>query len=225
MIGLGSDRVASYATLWDWRRQVTELYAENSRDGRPGGGLAALARPPRPLFAEHPPDAARPGPDFDGLACFPYNSRLRFEVELEAPADVAPVPVPAGADGTTVLLPFARTRGLARQLGGEIVLYWIAGLFYYGGGVFLPFGDATNGATTYAGGRYLLDTIKGADLGTRNGRVVLDFNFAYNPSCSYSDRWVCPSHRRRTGYQSLWQRASGCARRAFRAEGPNAEGG
>ena len=48
------------------------------------------------------------------------------------------------------------------------------------------------GAAPYAGGRYLLDTIKGADLGQTKGRVVLDFNFAYNPSCSYSDRWVCP---------------------------------
>jgi uncharacterized protein len=189
MIGPGSDRVASYATLWDWRRQVTELYAEIRGTVDPEAAWRLWRDRRDRLFAEHPQTPLDPSPDFDGLACFPYDSRLRFEVEIEAPADVAPVPVPAGADGTTVLLPFARTRGLARPLGGEIVLYWIAG---YGGGVFLPFGDATNGVTTYAGGRYLLDTIKGADLGTRNGRVVLDFNFAYNPSCSYSDRWVCP---------------------------------
>ena len=42
-------------------------------------------------------------------------------------------------------------------------------------------------------GRYLLDTIKSADLGAApDGRTVLDFNFAYNPSCAYSDRYVCP---------------------------------
>jgi uncharacterized protein (DUF1684 family) len=87
------------------------------------------------------------------------------------------------------LLPFTRTDGLAGRLGAELTLYWIAG---YGGGVFLPFADATSGAETYAGGRYLLDTIKGADLGMARGAAVLDFNFAYNPSCSYSDRWVCP---------------------------------
>jgi hypothetical protein len=63
----------------------------------------------------------------------------------------------------------------------------------YGGGVFLPFADATNGSETYGGGRYLLDTIKGADLGsTADGRVILDFNFSYSPSCAYSPRWVCP---------------------------------
>jgi len=68
-------------------------------------------------------------------------------------------------------------------------LFWLEA---YGGGVFLPFADTTSGETTYGGGRYLLDTIKGADLGVDHGRLVLDFNFAYKPSCSYDPRWVCP---------------------------------
>ena len=71
----------------------------------------------------------------------------------------------------------------------SLALYWLDG---YGGGVFLPFADATRGDATYGGGRYLLDTVKGADLGEADGRLVLDFNFAYNPSCSYDPRWVCP---------------------------------
>ena len=54
------------------------------------------------------------------------------------------------------------------------------------------FRDATSGDETYGGGRYLLDTVKGSDLGMQDGRLVLDFNFAYNPSCSYDPRWVCP---------------------------------
>ena len=37
----------------------------------------------------------------------------------------------------------------------------------------------------------MLDGIKGADLGMADGRLILDFNFAYNPSCAYSSRWVC----------------------------------
>ena len=69
-------------------------------------------------------------------------------------------------------------------------LYWLEG---YGGGVFLPFGDVTSGKETYSGGRYVLDTVKGADLGgDAQGQLVLDFNFAYNPSCSYDPRWACP---------------------------------
>ena len=36
-------------------------------------------------------------------------------------------------------------------------------------------------------------SIKGADLGMdAEGSAILDFNFAYNPSCAYSARWICP---------------------------------
>ena len=80
------------------------------------------------------------------------------------------------------LRPFARTDGLAAALGRELTLFWVEG---YGGGVFLPFADATSGRESYGGGRYLLDGIKGADLGfAADGRAVLDFNFAYFPSCA-----------------------------------------
>jgi hypothetical protein len=34
--------------------------------------------------------------------------------------------------------------------------------------------------------------VKGSDLGVEEGRLVLDFNFAYNPSCAYDDEWACP---------------------------------
>jgi hypothetical protein len=66
----------------------------------------------------------------------------------------------------------------------------------YGGGLFVPVKDALSRVAggTYGGGRYLLDTVKGADLG--GGRapwsIVLDLNFAYNPSCAYDPAWACP---------------------------------
>jgi hypothetical protein len=58
--------------------------------------------------------------------------------------------------------------------------------------VFVPLKDAGAGPRTYGGGRYLLDTVKGADLGGASGRLVLDLNFAYNPSCAYDPAWACP---------------------------------
>jgi uncharacterized protein (DUF1684 family) len=58
--------------------------------------------------------------------------------------------------------------------------------------LFLPFRDATNGTSTYGGGRYLLDTAKGADLGSVGDALVVDFNYAYHPSCFHSARWTCP---------------------------------
>jgi uncharacterized protein (DUF1684 family) len=82
-------------------------------------------------------------------------------------------------------------RRFGRARTGEITLdlYWLEG---YGGGVFLPFRDATSADETYGAGRYLLDTVKGADLGAAGSRLILDFNFAYQPSCSYDPRWTCP---------------------------------
>jgi uncharacterized protein len=93
---------------------------------------------------------------------------------------------------TGVLYAFSRFGRADFVLYGErceLELYWLEG---YGGGLFLPFGDVTSGETTYPAGRYLLDTVKGADLGSVDGRLVLDFNFAYNPSCAYDPKWVCP---------------------------------
>jgi hypothetical protein len=88
-----------------------------------------------------------------------------------------------------VFQPFARA---SFELRGERLSLEVSWLAAYGGGAFLSFRDATSGRDSYGGGRYLLDTVKGADLGEDDGRLVLDFNFAYNPSCSYDPSWVCP---------------------------------
>jgi hypothetical protein len=74
-----------------------------------------------------------------------------------------------------------------RRLG----LYWMAG---YAGGLFLPFRDATNGTETYGAGRYLLDAAKSADLGSgaTPDSLILDFNFAFQPSCAFDPKWACP---------------------------------
>ena len=48
-----------------------------------------------------------------------------------------------------------------------------------------PSATRTSGAETYGAGRYLLDTVKGADMGGdwQRGELLLDFNTAYHPSC------------------------------------------
>ena len=65
---------------------------------------------------------------------------------------------------------------------------------------------------TYGAGRYLLDTVKGADLGISDGRLVLDFNFAYNPSCSYDPHGSARSPPRRTGWRCRSRPASATQR-------------
>jgi uncharacterized protein (DUF1684 family) len=179
------------AALQDWRRQVADLYAAvRAMPGQAGWTHWRGVRDR--LFREHAqsPLAATRRERFSGIRYFDYDPALRFEVALRPAQDRDTIRVEAGKDGAMALRPYALTHGLAAALGGELTLYWIEG---YGGGTFLPFGDASNGEETFAGGRYLLDTIKSADLGaTPAGRTILDFNFAYYPSCAYSEAWVCP---------------------------------
>ncbi len=178
-----------YGSLWDWRRRIADLYAATRAAPEPQAAWQHWRAVRDGLFRSHPQTPIQLGAAFADLPFFPYDPALRLLVALD-PLDGPDTMLPAGADGDLRLRPFARTRGLAASLGGELTAYWLMG---YGGGVFLPFADATSGRETYGAGRYLLDTIKGADLGTApDGRTVLDFNFAYNPSCSYSDRYVCP---------------------------------
>ena len=92
-------------------------------------------------------------------------------------------------DGLVRARRFGRVRFSIDGQSCALSLFWLLG---YGGGVFLPFRDATAGQETYGGGRYLLDRIKHADLGRVGDRAVIDFNYAYNPSCAYNPRWVCP---------------------------------
>lgn len=179
--------------LADWRRRVSEAYA--GVRAVPNHGFQAWQgwRAVREdLIGSHPasPFSEKERAKFKGLRYFDYDPKFRFLVNTVAPADRGTDTISLTDDGIFIMEPVAETRGLADALGGELTIFWVNG---YGGGVFLPFTDLSNGVTTFSSGRFLLDGIKGADLGmVEDGRLVLDFNFAYNPSCAYSPRWSCP---------------------------------
>ncbi len=152
--------------------------------------MGALAPDRDELFGSHPqsplPASERDG--FGGLEYFDYDPGLRALAEVE---ETEPRRYEIGTSGDGAYA-FERFGLASFALSGEecsLELYWLEG---YGGGLFLPFADATSAKTTYGAGRYPFDTVKGADLGAEGGRLVLDFNFAYNPSCSYDPSWVCP---------------------------------
>ena len=181
---------ARFESLWDWRRRVAGLYAAVRAEQDPQRAWAHWRTVRDGMFRDHPQSPIEPGRGFEGLDLFSYDPALVFHVKHLPITDAPTETVQAGADGSMSMRPFARSQGLHAKLGGELTFYWLLG---YGGGVFLPFADATSGRETYGAGRYLLDTIKGADLGsTPDGLTILDFNFAYNPSCAYSPRYVCP---------------------------------
>ena len=182
--------VADALSLLDWKRRVLALYAEVRAASDPAAAWARWRDARDELFRTH---AQSPLPEderasFAGVPYFDYDPALRVLATVE---DAEPERRRIAASGDETIA-FTRVGRAAFTLGGEEVAletYWLDG---YGGGVFLPFRDATSGRETYGAGRYLLDTVKGADLGAEDGRLVLDFNFAYNPSCSYDPRWVCP---------------------------------
>lgn len=180
-------------TLADWRRRVAALYAESRRlhTQEPAAARRLFCERRDGLFREHlqtPLDVWQQA-RFSGLRYFPYDPDwcVMAQVDTAVPAHTYHATLPA--DGFFTFTRFARLQFTVRRSPFSLDMYWVQG---YGGGLFLPFRDKTNGKETYGGGRYLYDGIKGADLGAGTDSVLLDFNFAYNPSCAYNDQWVCP---------------------------------
>jgi uncharacterized protein (DUF1684 family) len=185
-----ADLVEDTLALLDWRRRIAELYGEirHNRTAREAWSIWATAR--GELFRSHPqsPIPAHERTSYAGPYLYPYDDAWRALADVE-PAETKRLEIPTSTGEAIVIRRWGVARFRIQQTELSLELYWLEG---YGGGVFVPFADATSGNETYGAGRYLLDTMKGADLGHEDGRLVLDFNFAYQPSCSYDPRWTCP---------------------------------
>ena len=186
--------------LWlaDWRRQIAALYAEvrAMSVANPAAAHAHWRAVRHRLFREHPQSPVPPAEraTFEARH-FEHDPGLRFTVAV--------VPAPPPTQGAFALeLPNSGADTLAFSrlgrvelplLGGprSLSVFWMAG---YAGGLFIPFRDATSGGETYAAGRYLVDGAKSADLGgdPAQGTMIVDFNFAFQPSCAFDPRWACP---------------------------------
>jgi uncharacterized protein (DUF1684 family) len=181
-----------FLELVDYRRRVAQIYAElRKASGDISSAWNRYRQAREELFYSHSQSALDSDQKkrFTGLPYFPYNPDLRLQVQVDSNVEPDIVEIQLQEDGITRLKRFGRVDFELEGQRLQLSLFWVQG---YGGGIFLPFRDASAPEETYGGGRYLLDTIKGADLGTDGGRLVLDFNFAYNPSCAYNPRWHCP---------------------------------
>jgi uncharacterized protein len=194
----GDGSVADRLTLADWRRRVAALYVEvrAMAAADPRTALMHWRAVREWLYREHPQSPVPAGQRAAFRARhFEHDPRLRFLVPVEAAA-------PPDRDAASLELPNSGADALAfRRLGhvrlpfpdGErrLTVFWMAG---YAGGLFIPFRDGTGGHETYAAGRYLMDAAKSADLGADpdTGALILDFNFAFQPSCAFDPRWTCP---------------------------------
>ena len=194
----GDGSLQDRLTLADWRRRVAALYAEvrAMAASDPAVALAHWRTVREWLFRDHPQSPVPVAERASFVAHhFEHDPALQFVTPIE--------PAPATDPGALSMeLPNSGTDTLSfRRIGsvrlpfpaGErrLSVFWMAG---YAGGLFIPFRDATNGEETYAAGRYLIDAAKSHDLGvdTSTGGVILDFNFATQPSCAFDPRWACP---------------------------------
>ncbi len=181
-----------YHDFLDYRRGVDEIYREvRTSDSGHAETWHQFLRRRNELVGGHPQSALTESQktEFKSLNYYGYSPKYRFLIPIELIDDDRIFEVELETDG---LFRFRRLGKIYFDLGGPAVslsIYWIMG---YGGGVFLPFRDSTNKPETFGGGRYLMDTIKNVDLGRQGDRWVIDFNYAYNPSCAYNPGWHCP---------------------------------
>jgi len=175
--------------LTGWRRTVAELYAAVRAEGDPKRAHELWRQGRDELFRSHPESPLPPGDPLrvTGLPYWPYDPGLRFELPLLPAGDELSLSVPT-SDGVIPMDRIGRVQ-LPAPLDAVIDVWWLR---QYAGGLLLPLRDGTAGQSSYGGGRYALDTAKGADLGGRDEHLVVDLNFLYHPSCRYNDAWQCP---------------------------------
>lgn len=121
---------------------------------------------------------------FEGLSYFPENEELRLVLELDKSGEGIGEEITVGT------------------VSGEAKQYIRVGRVHFSvdgtpttlsvfqnvesGKFFVPFRDSTSGKETYAVGRYLDPKAQ------PDGKLVIDFNLAYNPMCAYNSGWACP---------------------------------
>lgn len=181
--------IADELELVGWRREVAELYAAVRQASSPQDGHVLWRAGRDRLFQEHPQSPLAPDdPLRGGLPYAAHEPTLRWQLTIQPVADNRRVMVQT-APGESTRLRRLGDIALPAPINATIAVWRLE---QYGGGLFIPIRDGTASTTSYGGGRYLIDTTKGADLGDRDGQLTVDLNFLFNPSCRYDAQWQCP---------------------------------
>lgn len=179
--------------LLDYRRQVFSQYSQIRSSNLTPEEQSIIFRKQRDqLFARHRQSALSKEQknSFSKLDYFDYDPLWNKNAVLDFDIQPEEFEIELRDEGSFRIQRLAYARFTHDSKKFRLSLFWVLG---YGGGLFLPFRDASGkSGETYSGSRYLFDTIKGADLGCSGERINLDFNYAYNPSCAYNAVWDCP---------------------------------
>lgn len=140
------------------------------------------ASPNSPLHSES---------DLGMLRFYSPDVRYRVETTVQLTPEAEPVEMPTYSGKTQSYVKYAVLSFLLDGKPLTLAIFRnlsLTRLPQYRDYLFLPFKDATTGKETYGGGRYL-DLRLGE---VRDGKLMLDFNKAYNPYCAYADGYSCP---------------------------------
>lgn len=125
------------------------------------------------------------------LRFYQADTTFRVTADFERERDAEPFDMPTYSGITKPYVKFGTATFQLRDTTLELAVYQNLQLIrmpQFRDHLFIPFKDDTNGEATYGGGRYM-DISKSA---IKEGKLVIDFNKAYNPWCAYSDGYNCP---------------------------------
>jgi len=117
---------------------------------------------------------------FKGLVYFPEDASLRFEAIVDEFEKKDQISMPTSTGSVQKYVRFGKIKFTVDGQPSELTIY-TSGHEY-----FLPFADSLAGKETYGAGRYM------EPKPIEHNKVLVDFNYAYNPYCAYNDNWSCP---------------------------------
>ena len=118
---------------------------------------------------------------FAGLRYFPVSPKFIVAPDVERFAEPKTAELITSVGDVEPYIRFGVARLVLEDEEQSLSIF----LSEHGGDrLFIPFKDVTSGRETYGAGRYLDVPL--------SDKIRLDFNYAYNPYCSYSERYRCP---------------------------------
>lgn len=115
------------------------------------------------------------------LDYYPENPDLTFVLDVDTDVPSDPVQLPTTTGEAKEYTPHGKVTFSVNGEEATLTVYREPGR----GRLLIPFRDATSGKDTYGAGR-TVDPQERPD-----GKLTVDFNYAYGPYCQYNDNWVC----------------------------------
>jgi uncharacterized protein (DUF1684 family) len=134
------------------------------------------------FFANHPQSPLSPEQQqsFTGLRYYPENPDLIFELGIEELQEQETIQMQTSTGDIQDYIRFGKIHFEIEGVPQTLTV------FNSPHGFFIPFVDSNAGKETYGAGRYLDPPL------LPNGKIIIDFNHAYNPYCAYNDLYSCP---------------------------------